>query len=34
MGLVGLIVVEAGRAWYRVLWSPEATPSLDVPAQG
>jgi len=33
MGLVGLIVVEAGRAWYRELRSPEAAPSVGVTAE-
>jgi carbon starvation protein len=34
MGLVGLIVAEAGRAWYRVLRRPEPAPSLGVAAEG
>jgi carbon starvation protein len=33
MGLVGLIVVEAGRAWCRVLLSPETAPGLGVTAE-
>jgi len=34
MALVGLILVEASRAWYRVLRGPEPTPLVGAVSQG
>jgi carbon starvation protein len=34
MALVGLILLEASRAWYRVLRGPESTPLVGVVSQG
>jgi carbon starvation protein len=34
MALVGLIIVEASRAWYRVLRGPEAAPLVGIVSEG